>query len=116
MELSAAPYTLKLEGKVVDKTAKKQKGETTFESALKELESIASRLEDGSLSLDKSIEEFERGTKLARFCHQKLEEAERKIEILQKGENGEAFKTRKVKVNKESGEIEDDNDLQGTLL
>lgn len=100
----------------MDKTAKKAKGEITFESALKELETIANRLEDGSLSLDKSIDEFERGIRLARFCHQKLEEAERKIEILQKGENGVCVKTKKVKVNKESGEIEDDNDLQGTLL
>jgi exodeoxyribonuclease VII small subunit len=100
----------------VEKPGKKPKGEITFESALKELESIANRLEDGSLSLDKSIDEFERGTRLAKFCHQKLEEAERKIEILQKGENGEGVKSKKVKVNKESGEIEDDNDLQGTLL
>jgi exodeoxyribonuclease VII small subunit len=100
----------------VNKSGRKPRGEITFESALKELESIANRLEDGSMSLDKSIEEFERGTKLARFCHQKLEEAERKIEILQKGESGEGVITRKVKVNKESGEIEDDNDLQGTLL
>jgi exodeoxyribonuclease VII small subunit len=100
----------------VNKSGRKPRGEITFESALKELESIANRLEDGSMSLDKSIEEFERGTKLARFCHQKLEEAERKIEILQKSESGEGVITRKVKVNKESGEIEDDNDLQGTLL
>lgn len=100
----------------MDKTAKKAKGDITFESALKELESIANRLEDGSLSLDKSIDEFERGIRLARFCHQKLEEAERKIEILQKGENGVGVKTKAVKVNKETGEIEDDNDLQGTLL
>lgn len=100
----------------MDKTAKKAKGDITFESALKDLETIANRLEDGSLSLDKSIDEFERGIRLARFCHQKLEDAERKIEILQKGENGEGVKTKKVKINKESGEIEDDNDLQGTLL
>jgi exodeoxyribonuclease VII small subunit len=100
----------------VEKVKKKTKGDITFESALKELETIANRLEDGSLSLDKSIEEFERGVKLARFCHQKLEEAEHKIDILQKGDVGEPVKKKSVKVNKESGEIEDDDDLQGTLL
>lgn len=100
----------------MEKVKKKAKGEITFESALKELESIASRLEDGSLSLDKSIEEFERGVKLARFCHEKLEEAERRIDILQKGDGGEPVKKKSVKINKESGEIEDDDDLQGTLL
>ena len=49
-----------------------------FESAISELETIVSTLEEGDLSLDKSLELFERGVQLSRFCHQRLEEAEKK--------------------------------------
>ena len=58
-----------------------------FESAISELETIVSTLEEGDLSLDKSLELFERGVQLTRFCHQRLEEAEKKIEVL--NEQGE---------------------------
>jgi exodeoxyribonuclease VII small subunit len=53
-----------------------------FESAITELETIVKRLEDGDLALEKSLELFERGVQLSRFCHSKLEEAERRVEIL----------------------------------
>ncbi len=53
-----------------------------FESAIAELETIVKRLEDGDLALEKSLELFERGVQLSRFCHSKLEEAERRVEIL----------------------------------
>ena len=53
-----------------------------FESAIAELETIVKRLEDGDLALEKSLELFERGVQLSRFCHSQLEEAERRIEIL----------------------------------
>ncbi len=58
-----------------------------FESAIAELESIVKTLEDGDLPLEKSLELFERGVRLSRFCHAQLEEAERRIEIL--SERGE---------------------------
>lgn len=58
-----------------------------FESALAELESIVKMLEDGSLTLEKSLELFERGVQLSRYCHSRLEDAERRIEIL--NERGE---------------------------
>lgn len=80
-----------------------------------DLEKIAKKLEDGSLGLEDAITEFEKGIKLAKFCHQKLEEAERKIEILQKGGDGDVRK-RDVKVKPDTGEIDDDEDLQGSLL
>jgi exodeoxyribonuclease VII small subunit len=58
-----------------------------FESAIAELETIVKRLEDGDLPLEKSLELFERGVQLSRFCHSKLEEAERRVELLtQRGE------------------------------
>ena len=53
-----------------------------FESAIAELETIVNRLEDGDLPLEKSLELFERGVQLSRFCHSKLEEAERRVELL----------------------------------
>ena len=58
-----------------------------FESAIAELETIVKTLEEGDLALEKSLELFERGVQLSRFCHAKLEDAERRIEIL--NERGE---------------------------
>ena len=60
-----------------------------FESALKRLEEIVKKLESGELSLDSALELFEEGIKLSRFCHTKLEQAERRVEILVKTESGQ---------------------------
>jgi len=58
-----------------------------FESALSELESIVKNLEDGNLSLEKSLSLFERGIELSRYCHTRLEAAEQRLEVLtEKGE------------------------------
>ena len=65
-----------------------------FESAIAELEQIVKTLEEGELPLEKSLELFERGVKLSKFCHSTLEEAERRIEILaDRGELQEAPET-----------------------
>jgi exodeoxyribonuclease VII small subunit len=53
-----------------------------FEAALAELDGIVKQLEDGDLPLEKSLELYERGVQLSRFCHARLEEAERRIEVL----------------------------------
>lgn len=69
--------------------------EETFEKSLEELEMIASELERGNLSLEKAIETFERGIKLSKECSEKLDKAEKKINILVQTENGlteESFK------------------------
>jgi exodeoxyribonuclease VII small subunit len=58
-----------------------------FESAIAELETIVKTLEEGDLALEKSLELYERGVQLSRFCHSQLEAAERRIEIL--NERGE---------------------------
>ena len=60
-----------------------------FESALKSLEDIVVQLEAGDLTLDRALELFEEGIKVSRFCNSKLEEAERKVEILIKTADGE---------------------------
>ena len=53
-----------------------------FEAALTELDAIVKKLEDGDVPLEQSLQLFERGVQLSRFCHARLEEAERRIEIL----------------------------------
>jgi exodeoxyribonuclease VII small subunit len=53
-----------------------------FETAIAELESIVSKLEQGDLALEQSLALFERGVQLSRYCHARLEDAERRIEIL----------------------------------
>jgi exodeoxyribonuclease VII small subunit len=58
-----------------------------FEAAIAELESIVKKLEEGDLPLEQSLALYERGVQLSRFCHARLEEAERRIEIL--NERGE---------------------------
>jgi exodeoxyribonuclease VII small subunit len=59
-----------------------------FESALKSLEEIVGQLEAGDLTLDRALELFEEGIRISRFCSSKLEEAERKVEILIKSADG----------------------------
>jgi exodeoxyribonuclease VII small subunit len=63
----------------------------TFESTLSELEKIVRRLEDGDLSLEESLKLFEDGVRLSRECQERLNQAERRIEILLKDEKGNPF-------------------------
>ena len=58
-----------------------------FEAAIAELETIVKKLEEGDLPLETSLQFYERGVQLSRFCHAQLEQAERRIEIL--NERGE---------------------------
>lgn len=63
----------------------------TFETSLKELEKIVRRLEEGDSSLEDSLKLFEDGVKLSRECQERLNQAERRIEILMKDEDGNPF-------------------------
>jgi exodeoxyribonuclease VII small subunit len=65
--------------------------EKKFEQALRRLEEISQILESGTKSLDESIELFEESHELARFCKEKLEKAENKVQILTK--QGDTFFT-----------------------
>ena len=58
-----------------------------FEAAIAELESVVKKLEEGDMALEQSLALYERGVQLSRFCHARLEEAERRIEVL--NERGE---------------------------
>ena len=62
--------------------------EKSFESSLEELEKIVRQLEGGDLPLDRSLELFEHGVRLSRECQKRLDEAERKVEILLRGNDG----------------------------
>jgi exodeoxyribonuclease VII small subunit len=53
-----------------------------FEKAFQQLEKIVQRLESEELPLDDSLQLFEEGIRLSRFCHQRLEEVEKKIETI----------------------------------
>jgi exodeoxyribonuclease VII small subunit len=59
-----------------------------FEDALNKLEKIVSKLEEGDIPLEESLKLFEEGIRLSRFCNQKLDEAEKKVEILSKDKDG----------------------------
>lgn len=58
-----------------------------FEAAIAELEAIVKKLEEGDLALEQSLALYERGVQLSRFCHARLEAAEKRIELL--NERGE---------------------------
>ena len=53
-----------------------------FESAIAELEKLVKQLEDGDLALDTSLQLFERGVELSRYCHDQLSAAQKRIEVL----------------------------------
>jgi len=60
-----------------------------FEKALKKLEESVKKLEEGSLDLDDALKVFEEGIQWSRQCHQRLAEAERKVEMLIKSDKEE---------------------------
>lgn len=60
----------------------KKKTTPSFEDALSELEQLVTRLERGDISLEESLEAFERGVNLTRLCQKSLQEAEQKVQVL----------------------------------
>lgn len=55
---------------------------TDFETAMAELDRIVRTLEDGDQPLEQSLALFERGVRLSRYCHERLEDAEKRIQML----------------------------------
>ena len=68
--------------------AKNESTEHNFEQALAELEEVVEQLESGALPLDDSLAAFEKGVGLVKFCNQKLNEVEKKVEVLLKDKDG----------------------------
>jgi exodeoxyribonuclease VII small subunit len=63
----------------------------TFEKAMKKLEQIVHELESGDQPLEEAVKKFEEGIKLSRYCSEKLDETEKKINILLKDQKGDLF-------------------------
>ena len=63
-----------------------------FEESLNRLEIITNELENGNLSLEDSLKKFDEGIKLAEICNKKLDEAQKKINLLMK-KNGDIVST-----------------------
>ncbi|HOI75613.1 MAG TPA: exodeoxyribonuclease VII small subunit [Syntrophales bacterium] len=53
-----------------------------FEDALEKLEQIVRRMEAGEMTLDESLKAFEEGIRLVRLCNARLDDAERRVEVL----------------------------------
>ena len=66
----------------------KEEQPRTFEASLEALEQIVRQLESGDLPLEKSLELFEQGIRLSRECQDRLSQAERRIEILLRDNQG----------------------------
>ena len=80
----------------------KKKEEPKFETGLSRLEELVEALESGGLDLDKSLEVFEEGIKLSRLLNQKLDMAEKKLELLVRDEQGRP-ETREFEVDEDNG-------------
>ncbi len=76
---------------MADPTAQPVDQETRYEEIVQRLSKVVERLEGGGLSLEESIAAFEEGIRLARAGAAKLEEAERKVEILLEGDRTAPF-------------------------
>lgn len=66
--------------------------EVPFEQALKKLELIVEHLENGELSLEDALKQYEEGVRMADLCTKRLTEAEKRVEVLMKLDSGK-FKT-----------------------
>ena len=67
---------------------KKKQSKFDFEQALEDLEELVSSMEDGELTLEESLQAFEKGIKLTRECQTALKNAEQKVQVLL-NENGD---------------------------
>lgn len=60
----------------------KKAAQPDFETAMQELEALVLRMEEGDLSLEQSLQEFERGVQLTRLCQQALAAAEQRVALV----------------------------------
>jgi exodeoxyribonuclease VII small subunit len=66
-----------------------KKNAHTFESALERIEQIATQMEKGDLALDQLMANYEEGLRLIRFCSERLEDAERRLETITRDPSGQ---------------------------
>ena len=65
-----------------------QESDYTFEQAFEKLDELVAELEGQDLGLDESLVKYEQAVKMLKLCHQILERAEKKVELLTLAENG----------------------------
>lgn len=70
------------------KKPSKSESNVDFEASIKELEALVEKMEQGDLSLEQSLKDFERGVALTRACQQALREAEQKVQMLSGKDEG----------------------------
>jgi exodeoxyribonuclease VII small subunit len=81
-----------------------------FEKSFQNLEKIVQRLESEEMPLDESLQLFEEGIRLSRFCHQRLEEVEKKIELILADAKGQPV-TEPFEDDEEDEELHDDEEV-----
>jgi exodeoxyribonuclease VII small subunit len=81
----------------------------SFEDSFKKLEKIVTKMEDGNLPLEESLKLFEEGMRLYGYCAGKLNEVQKKVELLTQGTDGN-FASRPFPVAEEQAAIQDDDD------
>ena len=81
----------------------------TFEASLEALEQIVQQLESGDLALEKSLELFEQGIRLSRECQDRLSQAERRIEVLLRDNQGRPVVAPFEEKHTRADPTEDDN-------
>jgi exodeoxyribonuclease VII small subunit len=86
--------------------ARKDSPNKKFETALEDLEQVVEQLDSGELSLEDSLEAFEKGVGLVKFCNDKLNEVEKKVELLVKDKDGKL----QLKAFEDSSEDGNDDD------
>ncbi|HEY1852437.1 MAG TPA: exodeoxyribonuclease VII small subunit [Candidatus Binataceae bacterium] len=85
-----ANQRIRLDDEAARATAAEQLADgVKFEDQLENLESIVTRIDSGELSLEESIDAFEHGVKLVRSLNHKLDEVERRVEVLTRGASGD---------------------------
>ncbi len=77
-------------------------GLVDFETSLEELERIVSRMEQGELSLEQSLEAFEQGIRLTRTCQDTLRRAEQRVNVLIQKE-GDEYALQPLKQDRSDG-------------
>lgn len=86
----------------------------SFEASLEALEQIVRQLESGDLPLEKSLELFEQGIRLSRECQERLSQAERRIEVLLRDNQGRTVVTNYTAPPTESQAAGDENARSGS--
>ncbi len=87
----------------------KEEQPRTFEASLEALEQIVHQLESGDLPLEKSLELFEHGIRLSRECQDCLSQAERRIEVLMRDNQGRTVAAPFEPVSGENNETDDES-------